>query len=153
MAEWLPVGAMFANWPFLNSLDVHSPMGVQWYMIDSNQGILSKIVGALEHDLLLCPFVTHFVFCPWGSYLCPLSLFLIFPLHWVLCLPVFARVSSNRGHHTTSGWNSLRNAKKLAIFPTSLFCYCAVCCFSPISTLNEANSQHLLWYHGKNWKP
>jgi hypothetical protein len=54
------------------------------------------LVGALEHDLFLCPFVTHFVgFCSLGSDLGSLSLFLLFfPLAGCFVHRSFARVSS-----------------------------------------------------------
>ncbi len=38
-----------------------------------------QLVGALEHDLFFCPFVTHFGFCPLSLDLGPLALFLPFP--------------------------------------------------------------------------
>jgi hypothetical protein len=42
--------------------------------------MLHEISGkVLWHDLFLCPFVTHFGFCPSSSNLGPLSLFLLFP--------------------------------------------------------------------------
>ncbi len=37
------------------------------------------LVKALEHDLFLCPLVTYFGFCFFGSDLGPFSLFLLFP--------------------------------------------------------------------------
>jgi hypothetical protein len=54
-------------------------------------------VGALEHDLFLCPFVTHPLWVlslglPLGSSLSLFLLFYLFPLGWVFCLLVFARV-------------------------------------------------------------
>jgi len=54
-----------------------------------------RVVGALEHYLFRCPFVTHFTFCSFGSNLVPLFFFPSFPPCWVLCLMEFARVSSS----------------------------------------------------------
>jgi hypothetical protein len=60
------------------------------------------VVGTLEHDLFRCHAMTYlfrchamtyFGFCSCCSDLSPLSLFLLFPICWVLCLMKFARVS------------------------------------------------------------
>jgi hypothetical protein len=59
------------------------------------------VVGALEHDLFQCPFVTHFTFCSFGSNLVPLFFFPSFPPCWVLCLMEFARVSSSNHSYSS----------------------------------------------------
>jgi hypothetical protein len=41
---------------------------------------MQLLMEVLEHDLFLCPFVTHFMSCTWGSDLGQVSfLFLLFP--------------------------------------------------------------------------
>ncbi len=93
-------------------------------------------MGALEDDLFLCPFVTHFGFCPWGSYLCPLPLFLLFPLGLSALFTGFCqgfiklRTSHNQWvEHPEECQKS--TFFQLCYFFVLLF---AVCCFRPIST-------------------
>lgn len=50
------------------------------------------LVGVLEHDFFLFPFVTPSGVCPFGSNLGPPSLSFLFTLCWILCLMEFTRV-------------------------------------------------------------